>query len=104
MLQSRLLLLKREPYWDLLVDKGRQLPAPVKDRASVRGSTPNLPDGARSMANGNDRAQTTIVAGRAEKIAAQIAAIKANGGTLISVRIVKQDAHSGTFDVEITHS
>lgn len=55
------------------------------------------------MASGNEATQTTVVTGTAQEVEAQIATIKANGGTLISVRVLKPADAAGSYEVEIKH-
>ncbi len=56
------------------------------------------------MANESDEVQTTVVAGTADDVSTQIAAIEAAGGTLVSVQLTSSANGGDTVEVEITHT
>jgi hypothetical protein len=56
------------------------------------------------MANESDEVQTTVVAGTTDDVSAQIAAIEAEGGSLISVQLTSSADSGEAVEVEITHT
>ena len=56
------------------------------------------------MASETDEVQTTVVAGTTDDVSAQIAAIEAEGGTLVSVQLTSSADGGDMVEVEITHT